>query len=252
MSDSSWSFSLNREEILRRKAGRDRMVEQITELQRQLEAEDKWFEAISIILPPALRATLGLNLAPSEANETRSEWRRAIEPVIMAATRGLLPREIAQGIRDGTDESAKERLARNPNGIYAALDRMIDDGQVVRHNDKIYSSALYEALSSDGEIEDDLDESGLSGVNGFIVEIVKDYGPCAPRNIMQALREDPNYKPKIEKNPQYGYSALARLARQGHLIKDGSLYALPSKKNEPNDAGASNGSDASASELKFT
>ncbi|MCJ2090894.1 hypothetical protein MKK88_33660 [Methylobacterium sp. E-005] len=46
-------------------------------------------------------------------------------------------------------------------------------------------------------------------------------------------------------NPQYGYSAIQRLARQGVIERTGlGCYKLVSKENEPSDVPASNGSDA--------
>lgn len=250
MSDSSsWSFSLKREDIVLRKTRRDQLAEQIINLQRELEDEDRWFEAISLILPPAMRATLSSVLPSTEGNEPRSAWRRSIEPVITAATRGLLPREIAQGIRESDDEAGKDRLARNPNGLYAAIDRMIDDGQLVRHGDRLYTTALYDALSRNGDLDDDADDNALTGVNSFIYNLINLHGPMPPKTIMEALRGSEDFQAKIAKNPQYGYSAIARLVRQGHLAKDGGNYRLPSQKNEPRGAGASHGSDAGSADI---
>ncbi|GJD84334.1 hypothetical protein HPGCJGGD_2210 [Methylobacterium haplocladii] len=249
---SSWNFSLTREEILRRRVERDEIAAEIGRLQSKLEQEDRWFEAISLILPAQFKATLFSIMPASDGGEaTRSVWRRAIEPVISAATRGLLPKEIAQGIRDGDNEEVKERLARNPNGLYAALERMEDDGQVVRHADKVYSAALYDALSQSGDLDDDADESGLTGVGLFIAKFILENGPIRPKTLMEALRNNDEFVERVTKNPQYGYSALSRLVRQGRLVKDGALYAVPSQKNGPSGVSPPNGPDAGSSKGFF-
>ncbi len=242
---SPWSFQLTREDILARIAKRDELTRQIASLQRDLEAEDRWLEAISLILPPAFRATLPSAASGSESSDTRSVWRRAIEPVLASATRGLLLREIAHGIREEGDDEAKERIARNPNGMYAAIDRMLEDGSAVRFRDKIYSKSLFAALKDSGDLEDDADESGLTGANLYIVHGLSIFGPMVPKQIIELMKEDKTLAAKIAGNPQYGYSTIARLVRQGHIRKgsDGR-YRLSADENESSDVPASDDSDA--------
>lgn len=247
MTDPSlWSFKLTREDVLARMARREQLAAQITSLQGELEAEDRWLEAISLILPPAFKATLP-GAGHAEANETRSVWRRAVEPIIATATRGLLPREVAQSLKESGDEEIKERMARNPNGMYAAIDRLVEDGQAVRHRDKVYSKALFDALRESGELDDDTDEGGLSGSNLYIYNGLKTFGAMFPRQIIDMMKEDETFAAKIASNPQYGYSAIARLVRQGHIQKgmDGR-YRLSSNENEPSDVSASNGSETAS------
>jgi hypothetical protein len=242
---SPWSFSLTREDILARKAKRDRIADELERLQQQLESEDKWFEAISLILPPAFLATLPGVSSASEPTDTRSVWRRAVESVVAAATRGLLPREVAQGIREGGDAEAKERLTRNPNGVYSAIERLIEDGSAIRYRDKIYSKSVFEILKANGELDDDAEEGGLVGANLYIVNGLKTFGPMIPKQIIDLMKEDETFAAKIAGNPQYGYSTIARLVRKGHIQKDADgRYRLSSKENEPSDVSPSNGSDA--------
>jgi hypothetical protein len=236
---------LNREDILARLSKRAQLQSQIAALQSELEAEEKWFEAISLILPPAFMATIrAAEAGNSDASDSRSAWRRAVEAVVSAATRGLLPKEIAQGIRESGDAEARERISRNPNGIYAAIERMAEDGQIVRYRDKIYSVALHSVLSQNGELDDDADGDSLGSVNTYIINGLNMFGPMAPKTIMKMMKEDETLAARIAKNPQYGYSALSRLVRHGQIQKgsDGK-YRLPSNENEPFDAPPSNGSD---------
>ena len=248
-----WSFSLNREDISRRIARRDQISDEIAKLQSELEAETKWLEAISLILPPPFAASLGLGQSNNEGAErgSNSVWRRAAEAVLNDAPRGLLPKEIAQIIREEGEAEAKERIARNPNGLYNILSKMLEDGQVIKHRDKFYSSQLYDALSKSGEIEEDADETGMTGVNAAIYGLINLHGPLPPKTIMEALRNHEEFKQRVGKNPQYGYSAIARLVRQGHIEKFGDRYRLRSQENGASDVSPSNAPDAGSAQDIF-
>lgn len=246
MAESSpWSFSLTREDILARKMKREQIAEEIEKLQRLLEAEDRWFEAIRLIVPHDLLAGIRDVVAEEkEGTEKASVWRDAVMSALAGASSGMLPRDVALFIKEQGTADAKDKIARNPNGIYNALNRLLGDGQIVRHGDKFYRSDLYEELSANGELEDDADEHGLTGVNAFILSLIGEWDKVPPREVISKLREHPEYSKRVERNPQYGYSALARLVRQGRLEKDGAYYSRTLKKNEPSDGGTSDGSDA--------
>lgn len=242
---SPWSFSLTREDILARKMKREQIAEELEKLQRQLEAEDKWFEAIKLIVPHDLLSSIEEAVAGAkEGPEKVSIWRQAVADALAAADFGMLPKDVALFIKEHGSAEAKERIVRNPNGVYNALYRMHKDGQIVRHGDKFYRIDLYEDLLASGELDDDADDRGSSGVNAFILSLVGEWDRVLPRDVIAKLREHEEYSKRVERNPQYGYSALARLVRQGRLEKDGAYYSRTLKKNEPSDVPASNGSDA--------
>lgn len=246
MAESSpWSFSLTREEILARRTKRAEIAGELEKLQHQLAEEDRWYEAVKLIVPPHL--LLGVEEAingAQEGPEKVSIWRQAVSEALGAATHGMLPREIAASIKEQGSYEAKERIVRNPNGLYNALSRMLSDGQVFKHGDKFYRLGLYQELIHKGELDEDADERSTLGVGAFILSFIGEWDSLLPREIIAKLRESDEYAERIEQNPQYGYSAIARLVRQGRLVKDGAYYRLPHKENEPHDGGTSHGSDA--------
>src|SRR5690349_3854931 len=73
-----WSFSLTREDILARRATRDKIAAQIEELQQKLAEEDRWFEAVRLIVPPSLISGIEEAIEGArEGPERVSIWRDA-------------------------------------------------------------------------------------------------------------------------------------------------------------------------------
>lgn len=248
MSDSPpWSFSLTREDILARRSKRAQIASEIEVLQRQLAEEDRWFEAVRLIVPPSLLSGLEETIeGAQEGPERVSVWRQAINQALDSATSGMLPKDIGLFIKEQGTSEAKERIIRNPNGLYNTLARMHHERQVIKYADRFYRPSLYDELAHKGELDDDADGRGVSGVSAYILSLFGDWDQYLPRDIISKLREHPEYSERIENNPQYGYSAIARLVRQGRLEKDGAHYTLPLKENEPDDVSASAGSDATS------
>ena len=246
MSDSSpWSFSLTREDILARRVKRAEIMGEIETLQKQLAEEDRWLEAVKLIVPASLLAGIEEAIeGAQEGSERSSIWREAAIEALLSANRGMLPKELAQFIKEHGSNDAKDRIVRNPNGLYNALSRMVRDDQVIKLGDKFYLPGLYHALERSGELEDDADDRSMLGVGAFILSLFSESDRFLPRDIISKMREHEEYAERIEGNPQYGYSAIARLVRQRRLEKDGSHYLLPLKKNEPVDVSPSSGSDA--------
>ncbi|MCJ2078057.1 hypothetical protein MKK68_20820 [Methylobacterium sp. E-016] len=246
MAESSpWSFSLTREDILARRLKREEIVAEVEALQQKLADEDRWYEAVRLIAPRSLIQGIEEAIEGArEGPERASIWRDVISDAFKAVTAGLQPRDIVQYIREAGPVEAKDRLIRNPNGIYNALSRMVQDNRLVKHGDKFYLPEVFKHLSEKGEIDEDAEGHPTSGVTAVILSYFDDSSRMLPRDVMSRLRQHEEYAARLDRNPQYGYSAINRLIRQQRLKKDGAFYVLPSYKNEPHDAGASHGSDA--------
>ena len=238
-------FSLTREDILARKAARDQVEAHINALRLKLDEHDRWFQALALIVPAEFLSGIWQSPVSDEAvPEHRSIWKAAIESAFQKYRRGLAPREIATFIReDGTTE-ARERLAGNPNGLYAPLSRMVADGQLVKHGERFYRADVYEELAAQGELEDEI-EGPMTGSNLFIYNALKENSPLPPRTIIEMMRGSKEFGPRLEANAQYGYSAIQRLVKQGLIERDSSgSYRLASKENGASDVPASDAPEA--------
>ncbi|MCJ2061481.1 hypothetical protein MKK63_01975 [Methylobacterium sp. J-088] len=237
---------MTREDILARKAKRDQIAEQIDTLQQKLAAEDRWLDAVRLIVPAHfLSGIVEASDKEGDGTERSSVWRQAVMEALDAATTGMLPKDIALFIRENGGLEAKDKITRNPNGLYNALNRLHNDAQITKHGDKFYRHSLFEELSAADTIDEDAGFSGLKGSNLFIFNAIRENGELAPRSIIEMLRESDEFGERQSGNPQYGYSAIQRLVRQGVIEKTGlGCYKLVSKENEPSDVPASNGSDA--------
>lgn len=254
MAESSpWSFSLTREDILARKMRREQIAEEIEKLQRQLEAEDKWFEAVKLIVPHDLLSGIEDAIeGAKEGPEKVSVWRQAVMDALTAAKSGMLPRDIALFIKEHGSLEAKERIIRNPNGLYNILSRLHNEAHIVKHGDKFYRHSLFEELSAADAIDEDAGFTGLKGSNLFIYNAIKDNGELPPKTIIEMLRGSAEFGERQQGNPQYGYSAIQRLVRQGAIEKNAlGCYQIVSKENEPSDVSPSNGSDADSDRSMF-
>ncbi len=245
---SAWVFSLTREDVLARLAKRDEIVREIEQLQKKLSDEDLWLEALTRILPPELTRGLGVSIGRrSEDAEKSQTWHDVAMFALKPAIKGMLPREIVSYIRDFGTPDIIAKLDGNPNGIYLGLAKLVDDGRIKKVSDKYYTDDLYHRLLRDGALDDDA-QSGGSDVRSAFLSIFRGLKSVPPKTVAEILRSNPEMAAKMDANPQYVYSTLARLAKQGHLVKDGAFYSLPSKENEPASVPAPAGSDAETEE----
>lgn len=248
-----WSFSLTREDILARKAKRDQIADQIQALQQKLAAEDRWLEAVRLIVPADfLSGIIEASDREADGAERSSVWRQAVMEALESATSGLLPKDIALFIKENGSPEAKEKIVRNPNGLYNALSRLHNDAHIVKHGDRFYRHSLYEELAGADTIDEDAGFVGMKGSNRFIYNAIRENGELPPKTIIEMLRGSAEFGERQQGNPQYGYSAIQRLVRQGVIEKNAlGCYQLVSKENEPSDVSPSNGSDAGSDRSLF-
>ncbi|MEA1834665.1 hypothetical protein U8607_21460 [Methylobacterium durans] len=240
---------MTREDVLARRERRGEILAQIERLQTQIQDIDRWLEAVALIAPDDFLAdVLPPNPSSKENADRASVWRQAVEDALGVAERGMLPRDLAAYIRDHGSVEAREKINRNPNGLYNMLARMLDEGLAAKVGDKFYSPALLSKLTESGEINEDAYSDSATGTKAIFIKAFEHHGMMSPKSLMEILRSDPEVGPKLKANPQYGYSTLARLVRQGLLIKEGSIYKLPLKENEPSSVGSLDGSDAELEE----
>jgi hypothetical protein len=143
----------------------------------------------------------------------------------------MFPKDISQGIRE-RGGPAKERLERNPNGIYNALKRMVEDGHIVRVGERVYTVGLFNALKQAGKLEEEDDDEQFS-IAEAILGIVARGEVLTAAQIIRKLRENPIALDKMRRNPQYSYAAMSRLVSKGQLIKDGPhSYRRPTTKEK--------------------
>lgn len=254
--EPAWTFSLTREDILARKALRDEVEAQITALQIKLGEHDKYLAALALILPPEFLDGLVPSVASSDEGtaEHRSIWKAAIETAFQDQRQGFLPREIATFIREHGSADVRERIARNSNGLYAPLSRMVNDGLLVKHGEKFYRPDVYAELEARGELEEDNAEDRLSGSSLLVYNGLNTFGPMEPKRIIDLMREDAPTAAKIANNHQYPYKVIQRLAFRGYIKKglDGR-YRLPApQENGAPDVSPSNAPDAGSGEDIFS
>lgn len=80
--------------------------------------------------------------------------------------------------------------------------------------------------SSDSESAGD--DDGSENMAEATLRIAQERGvPLTNQQLVSALREIPEFAERLDRNPNYFYTMISRLAKRGALVKDGGTYRHP-------------------------
>jgi hypothetical protein len=207
-------------DVLKWKADRDDLVQQIAALQEKLGVIDRRLSILDAILSPSARAAL-LGEAYSDPPKPKNDLHVWLRERLRSAGTPLTLREIIEELKNS---EFAERISRNPNSVYNAVSRMADRGEIKRAGKAIVSSEVFDRLIAAGQ-DPFVGQEEPETAPDIIQKILRDSPtPMTTAEIMQIIRSDSTLGPKLARNPQYGYTVLGRMLKRGQIGRDGNAY----------------------------
>ena len=149
-------------------------------------------------------------------------WTATIEGIVRDAEDGVISyTKLKDAIRRSPLLATVEW---NDKTFYRALGNLDSRGAIVRHNEHAFTPVAFAAHKravESGEREDVEAGAGRSTIGEAIRLHLADVGgPVQSRQIIKFLREHPDFKGSIGKNPNGVYNVLSRYVERGIFGKD--------------------------------
>ena len=174
----------------------------------------------------------------TKSTYTRHEksWPDTIKDIVTAQPRGMTVSDIKL-------ETAKthlgERLKETDAAFYGAISKLEKRGKLIRYKGYFFTPEAYAQFQSDVEkgVTKDIKTAAKSAHKSPAKDVVIKFlkgrpNGAEPYEIIDALLASPTTRDAVEKNRNSIYNLLSRMAKRDELVRDGSAYRLPSKKNE--------------------
>lgn len=220
------------QEWLAKRASEARELAAVT---ARLEVLDRKLEAVRLLLGDDLRQELFgteralppvVNGKPSETPfrspaTLRREW---IVNLVFDSRRGLTSEEIVELAHARPPPDGEEVTIVSARAL---TDNMARRGHLRRRGHLIYHPDVIQKIDA-GTIEDITTGGGYGKADfkAIVRNAVKKLGSASSKAVIAELRETPEAQPFLERNPQYPYSLLSRMAANGELMREGGIYRI--------------------------
>lgn len=221
--------SISVQDFLNWQRERDVASKQVAALEAKIATIERKIEAALVLFPKLEGAGLPHRIQPAEASEV-STWRELVYYALSQSNSGLTQRDM---LEIGLSTPMAERVKQTPAGLYMAVRKLEQRSQLVRRGNYFYLPDVWEAVER-GELEEA--STGSEGPQDVVLSALADGKPRQPREIAQALKDNPRTSGQVQKNPNYTYPLLARMTASGKLLKhpDGTYTRSDIKIEAPN------------------
>ena len=242
-------------ELQRWRVERDRLESVIAKLHGQKEAIDRLIAAAEKLVdtteagalhhPIAAAKTefpkpkLGVRSSGGRKKPRLLSWTGTILSILDRYDRGASYDQLKEEI--GKTRLAG-RLAQSDKGFYGGVAKVADRNELVKHKGWLFSRGNFDRLQRairDGR-EDDVEElvtpARGSPMGNEVLRVVRSAHPrgVPTSEVIERLREHPDFGASVRKNATAGYNVLARMVKRGELLKDeNKILRLPQDENEP-------------------
>ena len=194
---------------------RDALSTKIASLQDELDLMNERLEAARIFLPDHSRAALDAG----SAGPVRVT--RFILDLLRDAERGLTAEEIVDAgeLQTFSDPGANESAEL---AVQAGLSRLHNKGRIKKRGELFYSAEYAEKHGLP-----ELTTAGVGLQVGVARALEGKADGLTAAEIILALKADPETADRVERNKQYPYAVLYRMAQAGELERNGKAYRLP-------------------------
>ncbi|HWK45576.1 MAG TPA: hypothetical protein VNT30_12705 [Stellaceae bacterium] len=188
--------------------------------------------------------------APHRMRDSDSSWPAIILRIVESSPQPPSYEEIRKEIYL---TSLGKTLERTSSAFYGTIKKLEDRGILKRHMGRVFTRSGYDAHMAavregivSGRAPIVIKTHG-SPQKAAIVEFLSSVGSAGATtsSIMEELQTNPILPSMSEKNGKTViYNLLARMAKRGELIKEGEVYRLPPKENEPPTSKGDGGSES--------
>lgn len=206
-------------------------------LAKRLETLNAKLAAASLFMPPQMKAALAVDGEGDEEgggpNRGR-KWAPTILSILGDSKYGLTTADLMQRLEG---HPLEQDVGPYGGALYNAMRKMIGRGEITKKGD--YYCLPWQTKPPTAP------EHDRGSIRPAILRIISERGPIKSADILSYLMSnDPAIASGMKRSTGAFYKSLSVLIRDGKIIKEGKLYRVPSKENEPSDGGASDGSDA--------
>jgi hypothetical protein len=169
------------------------------------------------------------------AVDDNASWVEAIRTWITAAHSGISYPEL-RAVIDASPAFSK-RFNLSDKGYYNALSRLVGRNELVRHNGRLFSPNAFESYRKAvalGHIEDA--PPPISGAYSPMGEAILDIVyRCSNtgvlgKDILQELRNDPEFNAALTPHSTGGYNIIARLVKRHQILRREDGLCFPGNK----------------------
>ena len=150
---------------------------------------------------------------------------RRLNDLLLFVERGLTELEILHAT---TEDATKGLMPSSPRALRGLIEGMTRRGRLRRRGEFIYHPVTLQRIEA-GELDDrpEAINAVKSDLRGLIIQAISEIGDARAKDVIKKLWTMPKAMPILERNAQYPYAMLSRMAQAGELDKVGSLYCLP-------------------------
>jgi hypothetical protein len=150
---------------------------------------------------------------------------RRLNDILLHAERGLSEAEILQ---ETASDAAQGLMPSTPRALRGLIESMTRRGRLRRRGGFIYHPVTLQKIEV-GLLENrpEAAEAVRSDLRGLIIQALSEIGNARAKSVIAKLWTMPEAMPILERNPQYPYAMLSRMAQAGELDRAGNLYCLP-------------------------
>lgn len=196
---------------------------ELERLQTEKDEITRWVSAVEILTG---RKLIGAELG---SDDDELSFPQFVKQSLKVAGGMLTLNQLKEAV---LESPLRDRYERNSNSLYNTVSRLTHKGELRREGDLIFLPEHYEELEQSGALENTI--SGSAASKESIVDIIEDFlrGPeeAEIADIRARIEEIPAFKERLERNPQYIYTVLSRMAKRGRLVRSDSGYRLANKK----------------------
>lgn len=226
MADST-QVLLTRDDVLRLRDEREVATRELAAATYRMERLDAKLNALRLILPDGVVNELFGRVGPRPETRSHTEggrtrkWAPAVFRMLEEAGHGLTTADIRKRL-EGTELA--EQVGPYGNALYNALSKMVAKRELIKDGE-------HYCLPRQGKPEGAANnQRGADYQAAILAALVRE--PLGSGDIITALRSSP-VADRIGKSASYVYTVLSRMAAAGEINKEGALYSLPHKENEP-------------------
>jgi hypothetical protein len=206
-------------------------VEDRETLKARLRDLDKKLDLAATLSQAAKDIIDGKGGAPEAKDEDRRDRSLVgfLANIIADAADGIALNEL-RAMATASEEFG-EQTTRNSNAVYNAVTRLAARKEAIKVGSRIFSPDNYNILRE--AVGEGLDESlKREDERETFPTIVRRILTANPKGLTASelinnLKELPDFAPKVKRNPSYAYTALGRMMGREQVVREGKLYKLP-------------------------
>lgn len=198
-----------------------RWIEERKKIEARLDELNRLIAAIELILPPEVLAGVARDEKSGEPSKIDlPSWIRSF---LIAANEIVAYRDLM--IAAERSEFG-DRVRRNANSVYNTVSRMVDRGEIKRQGKALIATDVYDRLMTKGvdPFAGYEEEEAAPDIVKKIIAGRSVGNEMSTSDMTQAIRAHHTLGQKIQRNPQYGYTVLARMVKRGQLGRNDAGY----------------------------